>query len=91
MWQFGTLDSREKTIAILGNRWWPLAARQEGEKASRTFLRNVEKKRIERPNAAGVSARSRNCAPFRKGCVINDHMTSGKQQMSTPPFRPGIF
>ena len=29
--KFGTLDSSEKTIAILGDRWWP----QTGEKQER--------------------------------------------------------
>ena len=34
MEQFGTLDSSEKTIAILGERWWPEKAKQtEGETA----------------------------------------------------------
>ena len=28
MENFGTLDNREKTIAILGYRWWPQAAKQ---------------------------------------------------------------
>ena len=32
--EFGTLDSSEKTIAILGDRWCPQAARQEGDKIS---------------------------------------------------------
>ena len=30
MEEFGTLDSSEKTITILGDRWWPQAAKQEG-------------------------------------------------------------
>ena len=30
MEKFGTLDSSEKTIAILGDRWWPQTAKQEG-------------------------------------------------------------
>ena len=30
---FGTLDSSEKTIAILADRWWPQAAKQEGDKS----------------------------------------------------------
>ena len=35
MWtSFGTLDSSEKTIAILGDRWCPQTAKQEGDKAS---------------------------------------------------------
>ena len=37
MEKFGTLDSSEKTIAILGDRWWPHKAKQEGEKTSKQF------------------------------------------------------
>ena len=32
--KFGTLDSIEKTIAILGNRWCPQTAKHEGNKMS---------------------------------------------------------
>ena len=28
MEKFGTLASSEKTIAVLGDRWWPLTAKQ---------------------------------------------------------------
>ena len=38
MEKFGTLGSSEKTIAILGDRWWPQTAKQEGHKISKTFL-----------------------------------------------------
>ena len=38
MEKFGTLDGSEKTIAILGDRWWPQTAKQEGHKISKTFL-----------------------------------------------------
>ena len=31
MEKFGTLESSEKTIAILGDRWWPQTAKQEGD------------------------------------------------------------
>ena len=30
MEKFGTLDSSEKTISILGDRCWPQTAKQEG-------------------------------------------------------------
>ena len=33
--ELGKLDSSEKTIAILGDRWWPYAAKQEGDKISK--------------------------------------------------------
>ena len=55
----GTLDSSEKTIAILGNRWWPQTAKQEGDKISKTLLWNIWKKRNERLNVGDISTRSR--------------------------------
>ena len=54
MEKFGTLDSSEKTIAILGDRWWPQTAKQEGDKISKKFLCYVWKKRLERPNVGRV-------------------------------------
>ena len=38
MEQFGRLESREKTIAILGDRWWPQAAKQDGDRISKQLL-----------------------------------------------------
>ena len=35
--KFGTLDSSEKAIAILGSRWWPQTAKQERHKISKSF------------------------------------------------------
>ena len=49
MEKFGALDSSEKTIAILGDRWWPQKAKQETDKISKKFLWNTWKKRSERP------------------------------------------
>ena len=70
-----TLDSSEKTIAMLGDRWWSQAAKQEGDDISKRFLCNVCKQRHERPLVGGIPIRSRNGAPFRKGCVVNRQMT----------------
>ena len=80
MEKFGTLsiDSSEKTIDILGDihRWCPQQAKQLGdEKSEKRHLRNIWKTRNERPNVGGVSIRSRNGAPSRKGCVVNGQMT----------------
>ena len=45
----------EKTIAILGDRWWPQTAKQKGDKINKTiFLEDTEKKRKERPNVGGT-------------------------------------
>ena len=78
--KFGTLDCSEKTINILGDRWWPQTAKQQGDKKSKKFLCNTWEKRNERPDVGGVSMRTRNGAPSRKGCVVNGRMTtaSGK-------------
>ena len=46
---FGTLDSNERAIDILGDRWWPQATKQEGDKMSKNYMRNIRKKRTERP------------------------------------------
>ena len=35
MEEFVRQDSSEKTIAILGDRWWPHAAKQEGDTKSK--------------------------------------------------------
>ena len=75
MEEFGTLDSSEKTIAILGDRWWPQAAKREGDNIGKKFQCNIWKQRNERPTVGDVSIRSRNGAPSRKGCVVNGQMT----------------
>ena len=37
MEEFGRLDSSEKTIAILEDRWWPHTAKQEGDRITKKF------------------------------------------------------
>ena len=74
--KFSTQDSSEKTIAILGDRWWPpQTAKQEGEKDKAKRFYATYERRFERPNVGGVSSRSRNGAPSRKGRVINGQIT----------------
>ena len=56
--KFGTLDSNEeRSIAILGDRWWPQTAKQQGDKMSKKFLCNLLKKRHDRPTVGAVSIR----------------------------------
>ena len=43
------------TITILGERWWPQTAKQDGERISKPFSCNIWKERNERPNVGGVS------------------------------------
>ena len=78
--ELGRLESTEKTIAILGYRWWPQTAKQDGDRTCKQFLCNIWKKRTERPNVGGVSIRSRNGAPSRKGCVVNVQMTKASNK-----------
>ena len=56
---FDTLDSNEKTIAILGDRWWPQADKQEDDNTNEPFLCNVWKQRNKRPMVGGVCIRSK--------------------------------
>ena len=53
--EFGRLKSSEKTIATLGDRWWPQTAKLDGDGKSKQFLGSIRKKRNERPNVGGVS------------------------------------
>ena len=78
--KFGTLGSSEETIVILGVRWWPQTAKQQGDKKSKKFLCNTWEKRNERPDVGGVSMRTRNGAPSRKGCVVNGRMTKARNK-----------
>ena len=48
MKEFGRLESSEKTIAILRDKWWPQAAKQDGDRISKQFLCRIWKKRNER-------------------------------------------
>ena len=50
MEEFGRQESSQKTIAILGDRWWPQTAKQDGDRISRQFLCDIWKKRNERPS-----------------------------------------
>ena len=79
MEEFDTLDS-ENTIAILGDRWRPRAAKQEGGKLSKNVQCYIWKRRNERPHVRGVSDRSRNGAPSRKRCVVNGQMTTASNK-----------
>ena len=80
MEEFGRLGSSEKTIAILRDRWWPQAAKQDGDRISKQFLCSIWKKRNEQPNVGGVSIRNRNGAPSQKGCVVNSQMTKASSK-----------
>ena len=71
-WKFGTIDSTEKTIAILGDRRWPQTATEERYTISRTFSCVIYGRNV---LSAGVYIGSKNGAPSRKGCVVNGTMT----------------
>ena len=76
MERLGTLDSSEKTITILGDRWWPPTAKQNSKgQDKQKLLCNIWNKRNKRPIVGAVSIRSKNGAPSRKGCVVKGQMT----------------
>ena len=81
MEEFGTLliVSSETAIDILGYGWWPQAAKQEGDKISKTFLCNIWKPRNERPTVGGVSIRS-----------INSNVCSVSKGMRGQPVSKGM-
>ena len=44
--RIGTVDSSDKTIAILGDRWWPQTAKQQGGKVSERNLCSIGSKNV---------------------------------------------
>ena len=38
MEEFGRLESSEKTIAIVGDKWWPQTAEQDGDRISKQLF-----------------------------------------------------
>ena len=78
--KFGKLDNSEKTIAIIGDRWWAQEALEDGDKMCKKFLWSLWQKRKELPNVGGVSSRGRNGAPSRKGRVVNGQMTKASNK-----------
>ena len=44
MEEFGRLESSDKHIAILGDRWWPQTAKQDGDRINKRFLRSTWKR-----------------------------------------------
>ena len=80
--KFGRIESNEKMITILGDRW-PQMGNQDGDTISKQFLGSIREKRNERPNVGGVLNRSRNGAPSRKGCV-NGQMTKASNKWVRP-------
>ena len=43
MEEFVRLESSEKTIAILRDKWWPQTAKQDGDRKSKPFQCNIWK------------------------------------------------
>ena len=89
-WYRLDISSSEKTMVILGDRWLSQRAKQDGDNMGKKFLCNCMGKRIERPNVGGVSVRSRNGAPSRKGCVVNGQMST-MYTCIAPPTKKMIF
>ena len=85
------IDSSEKTIVILGDRWWPQTVKHEGDKMSKSFcvIYLVWKRRAESPNVEGVSITSRGSALLKYSWGISpfDHVQKVNQQLTqTKPY-----
>ena len=90
--EFDAQAGSEKTVATLGDRWWPQAAKKEGDEDRRKFRCNTPSYAnnvpgSEHPNIGGVSNKSRNGASSRERCVANGQMTkaSNKNDYPSPP------
>ena len=80
--KFGTLDSSETTITILGDRWWPQSI--DGE----TGYITTWEKRNERPNVGHVfNIWNLNILHLERDAWSRDQwsLDQGKEQISTPP------
>ena len=79
--EFDTLDSSEKTIVILGDGGHRRRNRKGMRLAKKIYLVcDIWKRRHERQNVGGVSNRSRNGAPSRKGFVVSGQMTKASNK-----------
>ena len=68
MEEFGRLESSDKTIAILGDRWWPQTLKQDRDKTSKSFYVLYGKRVASAPHVGGDAIWSKNgVALSRKG------------------------
>ena len=74
--KFGRLESSEKTIEIDGGRRWRNRTIGKANSFHIVYGRSVNA----RPNVGGISIRSRNGAPSRKGCVVSGQMTKANKK-----------
>ncbi|CAM9999984.1 unnamed protein product [Sphacelaria rigidula] len=82
MESFDALDTREKNMAGDENR--PQKAKQDGTKRCKKVKCTVWKKCNEHLDVGGVSIRSKNSAPSRKGCVVNRQTTKVSNKCVRP-------
>ena len=71
MEEVGSIESSEKTIAILGDRCGHRRRNRTGIRQAHSFYAIYGRSVMSaQTNVGGVSVRSRNGAPSRKGCVV---------------------
>ena len=76
--KFSALDN-EKTIAILGDGWWPQKVTQEGDKVSKTFC-VMHGKKVMGAQMLEVSIKSRNSALYWNGCRDSGQITKASNK-----------
>ena len=79
---YTTIDNSEKAIAIYRRYMVARKGETKRDEASKSFFFlppcKTWKKRNECPNSGGISIKSSDGAPYRKGCMANGQMTKGK-------------
>ena len=82
MEKFGTLllECGEKTVAIVGDRWWPQTTKPEVGETRSTLYCMVCGTNAMTAEMLEVALRSRNDAPSRKGWVVNVQIITREKQ-----------
>ena len=88
MEKFSTLHNSERTIAILGDSWWPQKEKQEGDTRRKMYMEHMEETKLSAQKLKviilGVGAVLH--LEREASSMVNDQ---GKHYMSTPPARHG--
>ena len=90
MEEFSRLKSSEKTIAILGDRWWPQTTKQDRDRISKQCISSIYGRSVMSTQMLEVSIRTinKNGAPSPKEHVANDRMTKWQAIYEYPPTPP---
>ena len=80
MEEFCRLESSEKTIAILGDRWWLQTPKQDGDRRIKQFLCNIWRSVMSAQMLEVSLSGGENGAPSEKGCVASGQMAKASNK-----------